>query len=180
MRLSGVLTLGALAFALTAQAAEKLNEYDVSDRIDDEKATWQEIKAQLPPYPKLDALVPVQAGTPDSHRYYVDPSSVSLGKDGVMRYSAVVKTTGGATNVSFEGIRCETRERKIYALGHADGTWQEARDPSWRRIERHHPPLYLTLWRDYFCPERTMPTRPKLAVDAIKRGTPLASGPTSY
>jgi hypothetical protein len=83
--------------------------------------------------------------------------------------------------VTFEGIRCETRERKIYAVGHNDGTWAQARDPNWRRIERHHPPVYMTLWRDYFCPERTLPTKPRQAVDAIKRGTPLASGaPSAY
>jgi hypothetical protein len=180
MALKPALCSAAVLLAFSVHATEKLNEYDVRDALEDEKATWQEVKAELPAYPKSVNLIQVQAGTPNSHRYFIDATSLSRGKDGVMRYSAVVKAAGGAENVSFEGIRCETRERKIYALGHADGTWQEARDASWRRIERFHPPLYLTLWRDYFCPERTAPTRPTQALDAIKRGTPIASGPSSY
>lgn len=70
-----------------------------------------------------------------------------------MRYTLVVKAAGGATSVSFEGIRCESREQKYYATGRPDGTWSRARSPQWRLIERlgannrHHHVLY---W-DYLC-----------------------------
>jgi hypothetical protein len=177
----------ALAAALSitaalAVAAEKLNDYDVRDSMSDGTTTeWKEIEAPAPAFPKEGKLVQVQVGNRESHRYYIDPDSVALGKDGVMRYTAVVKTTGGATNVSFEGIRCDTRERKIYAVGRGDGTWAAARDPKWHWIERSMgPPVYYSLWRDYFCAERKMPTPPKRAVEAIKRGTPLPGGPTAY
>jgi hypothetical protein len=70
----------------------------------------------------------------------------------VVRYTLVVMAAGGATNVSYEGIRCELRQQKYYAVGRADGKWVRARNPQWRRIEqqdvnRHHNVLYS----DYLC-----------------------------
>jgi hypothetical protein len=72
-----------------------------------------------------------------------------------VRYALVVKTTGGATNVSFEGIHCKNRSWKLYATGRSDGAWVKspASRADWRPIEnrpvnRHH----AALSRDYFCP----------------------------
>jgi hypothetical protein len=70
----------------------------------------------------------------------------------VVRYTLVIRTAGGATNVSFEGIRCGERQQKYYATGRSNGTWERARKPQWRRIEnkdinRHH----LALYQDYLC-----------------------------
>lgn len=142
--------------------------------FDEGKKSWREIQAQIPPYPKGENLVLVEAGSASLHRFYIDAHSVSLGEDGVTRYTVIVKTAGGATNVTFEGMRCETRERKLYALGRSDGSWVRARDPQWTRITfRELAPHHFALYRDYFCPERTLPTPPKQAVDALKRGVGL-------
>lgn len=169
----------ALLTAAAVAHAQQISNWEFD--FDEGKKTWEEIQAQIPAYPKGDALVQVQAGNLDSHKFYLDPNSLALGADGVMRYTAVVKTTGGATNVSYEGIRCETRERKLYAIGRSDGSWVRARDPKWQRIElRTLTPHYYVLYRDYFCPARTVPTPPKQALEALKRGTALTGGPTSY
>ena len=175
------LAAGFLCAASAAFAAENLNNYDTRDSLfEDKSSEWKEIEAPLPPFPSDRNLVQLQMGTRDTHRYFVDSTSVSLGTDGVMRYTFVVKTAGGATNVSFEGIRCDTRERKIYASGRSDGTWASARDPQWRWIERNvGVPVHYSLWREYFCAERKRPTPPQRAVDAIRRGTPLPGGPTT-
>jgi hypothetical protein len=100
----------------------------------EERGGWREIEAPLPPYPREHDLLPVDVGSATAHRFFVDARSVSLGADGVMRYTIVIRTEGGATNVAFEGMRCATRERKVYALGRNDGTWVPARDPGWQRI----------------------------------------------
>jgi hypothetical protein len=67
----------------------------------------------------------------------------------------VVKTSGGATNVSFEGMRCKELTWKHYATGGSDGTWTKSRATraEWRPIEnkpvnRHH----AAISRDLFCP----------------------------
>ena len=158
----------------TATSHAQWREWDAE--YDEEKKSWQEIQAQIPPYPKPENLVQLKAGNVTSHRFYIDASSLSVGEDGVTRYTAVVKTTGGATNIAFEGMRCETRERKVYALGHNDGTWARARYSKWQRIElRELTPYYYVLYREYFCPSRARPTNPKRAVEALKWGVGLGS-----
>jgi hypothetical protein len=114
-----------------------------------------EIEALLPAHPKPENLIAFNTGGATRHHYYIDAASLSVGEDGVVRYTMVVRTSGGATNTTFEGIRCATQEQKLYAIGHADGRWVRARDPRWKRIESrdfnpHHGVLYL----DFMCPER--------------------------
>jgi hypothetical protein len=165
--------------AISLSVRAQWREWDAE--FDEEKKSWQEIQAQIPPYPKEENLVRVDAGRATSHQFYVDASSVTLGEDGVMRYTVVVRAGGGATNVSFEGMRCETREQKLYALGRADKTWVRARDPQWHRIElRELTPHRYVLYREYFCAERTRPTAPKRALEALRRGVGVAAARSNY
>ncbi|OGA39882.1 MAG: hypothetical protein A3G24_21010 [Betaproteobacteria bacterium RIFCSPLOWO2_12_FULL_62_13] len=161
------LLLITLSVTLTAAAQWSLFESD----FDDAQKTWKEIEARLPPYPKPENLVPFEAGAATPHRFFVDAPSISVGEDGVVRYTLVVRSAGGAANVSFEGIRCETREQKYYAIGQANGAWSRARNPQWRRIEykeinRHHGVLY----GDFFCNGKSPVRSAESAVDALKYG----------
>ena len=72
-------------------------------------------------------------------------------------------------------MRCETREHKLYALGHNDGTWARARDPQWKFISaREMPPHYVMLFRDFMCPSRYLLPEPRTVVAALKRGEPIS------
>ena len=174
MRLERFFLVAALAFAPAALAA-LATEWEMD--FDENTKAWKEIQAQIPPYPNGKNLVLVEAGSETSHKFYVDPASISVGTDGVVRYTTVVKTTGGAVNVAFEGMRCETREGKLYAIGRSDGTWVRARNPKWERIVlRDLKPHTFMLYREYFCPSRAHPTPPKIAVDALRRGVGLGGG----
>jgi hypothetical protein len=146
--------------------------------FDDQTREWKEIEEQLPRHPVGKELVRLNMGSFTDHHFYVDPPSLSVGADGVIRYTAVIKTSGGALNVTFEGMRCETRELKVYALGRRDGSWARARKTDWQRIERHSKPYHFTLYREYFCPARTQPTPPKRALEALRRGVGLATSNT--
>jgi len=102
---------------------------------------------------------------------------LSIGDDGVVRYILVVKTAGGATNVTFEGIRCDTREQKYYALGQPSGNWTRARNPQWRRIEyqelnRHHGVLFADILCTGNSAERTPAANVSLMVQRLKYGAP--------
>lgn len=93
------------------------------------------------------------ASAATDNRFFVDASTLSVSADGVVRYVLVVVSPQGVRNVTFEGMRCETRERRIYASGRSDGSWSKARKNEWSRIEdaaanRHHAALFL----EYFCP----------------------------
>jgi hypothetical protein len=139
--------------------------------FDDDTKSWKEIQAQLPPPPKPENLARVRTGSATSHQFFVDTASISVGADGVTRFTVVVKTTGGATNVTFEGMRCETREQKLYAIGHSDKTWVRARDTKWQRVVlKDLTPHHYTLYHDFFCPSGTRPTPVRQAVNALRRG----------
>lgn len=134
-------------------ALAQWREWDA--QFDANQKPWKEIQARIPSYPGTGDLIPFDVGGASRHRFYIDARSLSVGEDEVVRYTLVVKTTGGATNVSFEGIRCDSRQQKLYAFGRADGSWVRAHNPQWRRIEdqdvnRHH---YVLSW-EFFCSGR--------------------------
>lgn len=142
--LAALATVAACA-AFAAAPRESWELWEVE--FDDAKKPWKELESRLPPYPRTEHLVLFEGGGASQHRFYIDAQSLSVGEDGVVRYTLLVRTAGGATNVSFEGMRCETREQKYYALGRADGNWVRAHNPRWRRLEpqsfnRHHDVLY--------------------------------------
>ena len=175
MRVS--VAVGLVVFAAwSLSASAQWRDWDAE--FDEEKKTWKEIQTRIPSYPKPENLLRVQTGAATSHQFYVDASSISLGEDGVVRYTVVVRAAGGATNVTFEGMRCETREQKLYALGRNDSIWVRAREPKWQRVVlRDLTPHHHTLYYEYFCPAPTQPTPPARAVDALKRGVGLGRAP---
>lgn len=158
------------AFLSTAALAQSQWEgWDYT--FDREIKPWAEMQTQLPAYPSDSTLLQIDVSAATTHRFFVDEKSVSTGSDGVVRYTLVIKTSGGATNVSFEGIRCETREQRYYALGRADGSWTRARDPRWRRIKfqqvnAHH----ITLYGEYFCRGKFVMGNTAQLVQALRRG----------
>ena len=158
------------AFLLPAVAAWPAAAQLFRDRdFDEEKVPWKEIETQIPSHPRPENLIPFEASAASPHRYYIDSASVSLGEDGVTRYTLVIQAAGGATNVTYEGVRCETREQKYYATGRASG-WSRARTPQWRRIEdkpvnRHHYVLY----KDFFCPTPRTAATPRQVLEALRR-----------
>jgi hypothetical protein len=167
MRISVLLALAAMASPVAAQ-------WSGWDYVRDEPVrSWNEGETKLPPFPRESDLLQFDAGGASPHRFFVDPGSIAPGEDGVVRYTLVVKAAGGATNVSFEGIRCETRELRIYATGRDDGSWSAARDPRWRRIaagdvNRHHGVLHGGV----LCRGRVPVASAGEAVKAVRQGPP--------
>lgn len=122
-----------------------------------EEKRWEEIEAQIPPFPRPDSLVSFYVSASTDNQFMVDRDSISVGADGVVRYTLVVTSSSGAQNVSYEGLRCLSAERRLYAFGRSDKTWSKARSNQWVRIQgstlnRHHAALFS----EYFCPAGNM------------------------
>jgi hypothetical protein len=152
VRAAGALLLAAIAVPAAAQWRSFDSEFD------EEKKPWSEIEAQLPAYPRTENLLRFEGGAPSANRFYIDAPSLSVGEDGVVRYTLMIRAAGGATNVSFEGIRCATGEHKLYAVGRSGGKWMRARDPAWRPIayrELNRP--HWTLFKEFYCVDRREP-----------------------
>lgn len=132
---------------------------------------WQEIEVQFPPAPVRANLLPLYVSAATANKFYIDGATLSVGADGVVRYVMVVETPEGGRNVTFEGMRCEAKARRIYASGRLDGTWSKARKSEWERIRdayanRQHAALFL----EYFCPIGISVRSAAEARDALVRG----------
>jgi len=93
---------------------------------------WKEAAAPPPPALNTSRLVPLEMrGT--ELRWGVDPSSISIGPDGVVRYVVVAQSDSGAVNAIYEGLRCNTAESTVYAR-HAGDQWVPAPDREWKPI----------------------------------------------
>lgn len=116
--------------------------------------SWEEVAGPLPAYPKPENLLPFTVSPSTSHQHFIDTASISVGVDGVINYTVVIESSGGAKNVSFEGMRCGSGERRLYAYGHSDGTWSKARNAGWEPIQfRSQRSYQRALFEAYFCPE---------------------------
>jgi hypothetical protein len=159
----------ALAAAAPAATAQQVKDTGAAAATFD-TAPWREQEVKLPLYPKTEHLIRFDTGPTSELRFFVDRDSLSVGEDGVVRFTLVAKSDG-ATNVSYEGIRCSMRERKVYAYGRPDGAWREARDSQWVRIGPPVTDLHrFVLWNDYFCPGRAPIRSANEGVDALKLG----------
>jgi CNP1-like family len=152
----------------------------------EEKSDWERSHAtQLPPaeagvappaYPREQDLIEFFVAATSEFRFFIDASSLSVEK-GLVRYVLVARSPAGAENVSYEGMRCESAEVRIYALGR-NGVWTGTPGP-WRAIEpRSVQRWHNALYREYFCPQREPVANARRAVDALRSGGASLTGTT--
>jgi hypothetical protein len=146
-----------------------------------EKSDWeQKHETDLPPpeealvlpaYPREQQLIEFFVAATSEFRFFVDGASLSVGEDGIVRYTLVARSSAGAQNVSFEGMRCATREVRIYALGR-DGGWVQ-RPGAWREIQaRSVQRWHNALYREYFCPNKEPIVSRQEGIASLRRGGP--------
>lgn len=100
-----------------------------------EAPAWTEIPQSPPAHFSTDRLLDFKVSTYSELSYGVDPTTVSLGEDGVVRYVMVAQSSR-AQNILYEGIRCATGEVRTYARWHpgTPGQWHIATDSTWRPL----------------------------------------------
>ncbi|KVW99060.1 CNP1-like family protein [Thiobacillus denitrificans] len=159
--------LSALLLILPLTANAEWGQFDFEFESD---KPWVELSTQLPPYPKPENLVEFNVSSATRNRHFVDTASISVGEDKVVRYSVVIEAAGGAKNVSFEGMRCATGERRLYAYGQPDGSWSKARTAGWEGIKfRSLLSYHKALFEDHFCPDDIRVKDAKEAVRNLRR-----------
>ncbi len=107
-------------------------------------------------------------------RYFVDPATVSVGADRIVRYVLVARSPSGVENVRFEGIRCPA-EYRIFAVARPDGSWG-GRPSEWRPVPKDARVAENALSRRYFCPMREAIRSPQEGADALRAGGHPALG----
>ena len=113
---------------------------------------WKESEVPMPPAFKVDRLVPIEMPRYVSLRLGVDPETLRITEDGIVRYVMVAKSPSGNMNASYEGIRCLTGEVKTYARFTTSGQWSVIGNPEWKPLNGNQPSMHaLALARQGAC-----------------------------
>jgi hypothetical protein len=167
-------SVAATAAVLLTLAAATHAQSRFEEDFDDKDKPWQEIAVQLPAAPLPENLTPFYVSATATQSFSIDTKSLTLGEDGVIRYTMVAISNAGAKNVSYEGIRCATFERKLYAFGRSDGGWSRSRKDQWESISanasnRHH----AALAKDFFCMEKSIAGSADDMIRRFRQNQPL-------
>ena len=172
----------AAALALTACGHNRTGDLEdklLMDPFNDKPFKEEAVTFPAPPVDRDAVPFDVVGGRNASPlRFAIDPKSVSIGKDNVVRYTVLITSKTGARNVNYEGLRCDTAERRIYATLRNDtnqwvgnravdmnetantetasmNAYKAAGD--WQRVGNGGPTDYASaLMRSYFCDVRSV------------------------
>lgn len=171
-RLGIILTQWAIAASASAGLLDDLRS------VQPDEGLWvEETVTSLPELPKQSTLVAVRLEGDARHEYFIDPRSLSVGRDGVVRFGLVVKTRGGTQQSSYAGVHCARQEWKTYAVAADDGKWRSVTKPSWKLIEKKRSDsMRLDLYRYYLCIDKTPVSPSERILANLRRGLPPRSG----
>lgn len=162
------LSLALVTAAAAAQSGHKrfnLAQNEIGDRVPGER------QLVMPAFPKDQNLVKIQVDGSVTFDFFVDLESVSVGSDGVVRYTLLARSDEGAINITYEGIKCKGREHTYYAFGRKDRTWVLMRSPKWAAISiARRDRAQAMLHDNYFCPGWTMVRDAAEAKSVLREG----------
>lgn len=139
--LKNCLLLGLACCALGAQAQGQADNPD-----------WKETEVPAPPRFDAKQLVSVDMPLYVSMKFGIDPATLAVTPDGIVRYVMVAVSPSGSVNAFYEGIRCATGEVKSYARANANGVWTLVNEPTWRGLNDKQPSKHaLALARQGAC-----------------------------
>lgn len=151
-----------LAWLATAAAAQWTGD----------ASTWKEIDTPAPPSFEVGRLVRFDSPTPTAMVYGVDPATLAIGADGVVRYVVVITSPSGVVNAMHEGIRCATGELKTYARHNPSGGWNRVQNAEWQSIFAGRPSMHsLWLARQGVCDNAAPASSVAAIVQSLKNPT---------
>jgi len=169
---AAILTAAALAAFFFTPPAFSQSQFE--EDFDDANKSWQEIAVQLPAVPSAADLIPFYVSATATQEFALDGKSLSIGPDGVIRYTLVATSPAGAKNTSYEGIRCQTFEKKSYAFAHADGSWARSRRDQWEPIMRNAANRQqAVLAQDFFCENKSISGNRDIILQRLRNNRPI-------
>ena len=157
--------------ALAALAALTLGASSTSmAQVFVEDPDWKEVDVPSAPAFNKDRLIPVAMPPYVTLRFGVDPATLTITNDGVVRYVMVARssensgtssgTSSGTLSAMYEGIRCVSGEFKTYARFNASGQWAPVNNPQWRPLNDNNTSKHaLALARQGACDGRSARAR---------------------
>ena len=163
IKYAAMLSLSALlALAAPCSMAQTGNGLDNPD--------WVEDPTPSPPAFSKDKLIPLDMPHHISVKVGVDPESIAVGGDGIVRYVIVLTNASGSTNAVYEGMRCITDEVKTYARYSASGQWSMLANPAWKAVNDNMPSHHAQAFaRQGGCQNRLATSKQEI-ITALKFG----------
>ena len=138
-------------------------------QLKDRDPDWKELDAPPAPAFNKDKLLDVDMPVHVNLRFGVDPSTLTITDDGIVRYVMVATNAAGSINAMYEGIRCHTGEVKIYARYSAAGQWVMLMEPPWLPLSGKQPSKHaLAFARQGACVEGATARSPQDIVNRLK------------
>ncbi|MDR0933601.1 MAG: CNP1-like family protein [Burkholderiaceae bacterium] len=158
LSVAGILLFSAFCSPLLADERTVLEEepmvgssYRGMEDYEDISKPKKEWEVKLPAFPEKENLVFFYVSPVQTQRFAIDAKSLITGKDEI-RYTLVGLSSGGAKNISYEGVRCANRTYRRYAMGDVAGKWVPSRTNIWRAVDVQNVNQPQTaLMRNYFC-----------------------------
>jgi hypothetical protein len=135
---------------------------------------WKESEVPPPPAFDLKRLVPVTVPAQSQLKWGVDPATVKIFPDGVIRYVVVAQSSSGTINALYEGIRCNKGEFRRYARYHRDSGWVMTSDSEWTSLRSpglsRHPNV---LAKEGMCDGAAPPASVSEAMRLLRHGSEI-------
>ena len=140
---------------------------------DAEAESWAESTITLPLTFSVDKLQTFELGQRSALTYGIDPNTLSVGADGVVRYVLVARSERGALNVLYQGLRCQTAEVKTYGRWDNRSSWNTDSKDGWQPLaSKGFTQPSLVLARSGVCEGRTVNGTPQNILRTLKNGRP--------
>lgn len=117
---------------------------------------WKEQAVSPPAMFRTDRLIQIEMPRYVTVKVGIDPDSLTIASDGIVRYVVVAASEGGSRTAMYEGIWCRTGEVKVYARFGSDGKWNVLDDAQWRPLSGNQRSMHaLALARQGVCNGRS-------------------------
>lgn len=132
---------------------------------------WRELDVKPPATFRTDNLVMVEMPRYLSVRIGIDPDTLTVSSDGIVRYVVVALTNSGNVNAAFEGIWCRAGDVKTYARAGNDRQWEPVANAQWEDLSANRPSRHAhALARQGVCDGRSAAGRsPQDILRKLKR-----------
>ncbi len=133
---------------------------------------WTEDKPVAPPAYSADKLLPLEMPSYVTIKVGVDPATISVGADDVVRYVVVMRNASGSVSAAYEGIKCTDGEVKTYAkVNSTGGAWQTIEQPEWKPMTDNLPSRHAYAFaKQGACNGRTAGGKPQDIIRTLQRG----------
>ena len=147
--------------------ADRRSECDSSARWSPE---WKETRTVLPAAPREENLMLIEAPRAQAgYSYFIDRKSLSLGSDGVMRYTVVARSPSGVKSAFHEGLRCFDDTVRTYGFASSDGVLRAATAGHWSALANEGSRGYQDyLGNVIMCDRQGHAWAPEKAIEALE------------